>query len=211
MTLASNKQRLVLVVQKLSLIALKQILGLLFLWVLLGPSQASADVRYKAYASRLISALPAASVIRPDLERRLERLSLGERAKRGRRPLKSSDALRAAARGQAAEMILGNFVGHHTKGGFDFGDRFRAYLPKFEGLRGENAARDRRGGASDKRKADRVFKQWLNSPRHLRNLINSDYAYVSTGVIMAGAHLYAVQIFWENPPARTGSNWLIID
>ncbi len=175
------------------------------------PDDAPADVPYKVYAQRLLNALPSGSAVRPDLEKYLEALVNRERRRRGRRALRSSDSVRMAARGQAAEMIHGNFVGHHTRGGFDFGDRFRTYMPRFEGLRGENAARDRQGGNSDKRKAERIFRQWLGSRGHLRNLIRADYSYFSTGVIEVGGHVYAVQLFWERPRPKSSSNFLVID
>ncbi len=164
---------------------------------LAGRDGALADIRYKSYALRLMKSLPAQAVVRPDLEAELGRLASAERQRNGRKALKVSEVQRAGARAQAAEMILGNFVGHHTKAGFDFGDRFRAYMPDFEGVRGENAARDRQRGPADKRKAQRLFKQWLGSRRHRRNLNNPTYSYLSTGVVQIGNHIYAVQIFWE--------------
>ena len=108
-------------------------------------------------------------------------------------------------------MILGNFVGHHTRGGFDFGDRVRAYMPEFEDLRGENAARDRKGGPSAKAQAKRLFAQWLKSGRHRRNLIKTEYRFISSGAIQVGKHLYAVQIFWEPQTQRKSINQLFID
>jgi uncharacterized protein YkwD len=46
-------------------------------------------------------------------------------------------------------------------------------------------------------KARRLFRQWLDSTGHRRNLMNRNYRYVSTGAVAIGHHLYAVQIFWE--------------
>ncbi len=172
---------------------------------------AQADIRYKAYAKQLFQKLPANTQFRPDLETYLEDLANSERQRRGRPVLQPSNLLKAAARAQAAEMLLGNFVGHHTKAGYDFGDRIRAYLPDLRGMRGENAARDRRGGKSDKLKGQRIFQQWLGSRRHLHNLMRTDYSFVSTGAIKVGAHLYAVQIFWERDAVVRSNNTLIID
>lgn len=177
--------------------------------VVVNPAQ--ADVRYKAYAAKLMRSLPSSSVVRPDLEEYLNQLANAERRRVGRPALKTSSKLIEAARAQAAEMVLGNFVGHHTRGGFDFGDRIRAYMPDFEDLRGENAARDRKGGASAKSQANRLFNQWLDSGRHRRNLIRTEYRFVSTGAIQVGKHLYAVQIFWEPQTPKTSINGVIID
>lgn len=187
------------------------IFGALIALISLVTSQAHADVRYKAYAAKLMRSLPASSKVRPDLEAYLNRLANAERRRAGRKALKVSAKLQEASRAQAAEMILGNFVGHHTRGGFDFGDRVRAYMPDFEDLRGENAARDRKGGASAKAQAARLFKQWLGSRRHRRNLIKTEYRFISTGAIQVGKHLYAVQIFWEPQSSRRSINQLFID
>ncbi len=187
------------------------VLGGLLLMAAMAPLQAHADIRYKAYAAKLMRSLPASSKVRPDLEAYLNQLANAERRRAGRKPLKASATLRKAARAQAAEMILGNFVGHHTRGGFDFGDRVRAYMPEFEDLRGENAARDRKGGPSAKAQARRLFAQWLKSGRHRRNLIKTEYRFISSGAIQVGKHLYAVQIFWEPQTQRKSINQLFID
>ncbi|MEM8687088.1 MAG: CAP domain-containing protein [Pseudomonadota bacterium] len=192
-----------------SLVMIGVMLVLAGLFALAQPAQ--ADIRYKAYAVRLMQSLPASSKVRPDLEAYLTALANAERRRAGRKPLKHSKKLQKAARAQAAEMILGNFVGHHSRGGFDFGDRIRAYMPEFEDLRGENAARDRKGGTSAQAQARRLFGQWLKSGRHRRNLIRAEYRFVSSGAIQVGRHLYAVQIFWEPQSPRASINQLFID
>ena len=191
--------------------ALVWTLGIVLALSAFASAPARADIRYKAYATKLLGSLPASSKVRPDLETYLNRLANAERRRAGRPALKASAKLRKAARAQAAEMILGNFVGHHTRGGFDFGDRVGAYMPDFEDLRGENAARDRKGGPSAKAQAARLFKQWLNSRRHRRNLIRTEYRFISSGAIQVGKHLYAVQIFWEPKSPKTSINGVIID
>ena len=162
---------------------------------------AYAGQGYRAYVAKILTKLPAGSRVRPDLEAYLNQLASSARKRAGRKPLKASSLLTGAARGQAADMVLGNFVGHHSRSGYRFSARFAAYAGKgHQGARGENAARDRQRGAADKSKARRLFGQWMNSGGHRRNLLNRVYRYVSTGVIQKGDHLYAVQIFWE--PAR---------
>ena len=105
--------------------------------------------------------------------------------------------LRPAARAQAVEMLRGNFVGHQSKSGYRFAQRFEAFAGEDHGRHGENAARDRQSGPVDKAKARALFQQWLDSTGHRRNLLQRDYRYVSTGVVQKGHHLYAIQIFWE--------------
>lgn len=158
---------------------------------------ADAAPSYRAYAEGLVGGLKGATV-RPDLEAYLDALASSARRKEGRPALVSSKLLKTAARAQAIEMLKGNFVGHSSAGGYSFKARFAAFGdPEVNGGYGENAARDRQPGAVDKAKAARLFQQWLDSSGHRRNLMNRNYGLVSTGAVMVGSHLYAVQIFWE--------------
>jgi uncharacterized protein YkwD len=174
------------------------------------PAQASEA--YRAYAIGLVKKPPAGVKFRPDLEAYLDGLAASARRSGGRKGLKASELLRIAARAQALEMLKGDFVGHSSASGYRFGDRFAAFATEADllGGRGENAARDRQPGAVDKGKAGRLFKQWLDSGGHRRNLMNRTYKFVSTGAVQKGNHLYAVQIFWEGappdapPPSATG-------
>lgn len=158
---------------------------------------ADAAPAYRAYAEGLVTALKGAK-LRPDLEAYLDSLASSARRKEGRLGLVSSKLLKTAARAQAIEMLKGNFVGHSSAGGYSFKARFAAFGdPEVNGGYGENAARDRQPGAVDKAKAARLFRQWLDSSAHRRNLMNRNYGFVSTGAVAVGNHLYAVQIFWE--------------
>jgi len=163
----------------------------------LAPAVGAAPA-YKAYAQGLVKSLPKGAKLRPDLEAYLDALASSARQAKGRKGLVSSALLRTAARAQAIEMLKGNFVGHSSASGYAFKHRFAAFADRdVQGNHGENAARDRQPGAVDKTKAQRLFKQWLDSGGHRSNLMNRDYAFVSTGAVEAGGHLYAVQIFWE--------------
>jgi uncharacterized protein YkwD len=100
-------------------------------------------------------------------------------------------------------MALGGYVGHDSRNGYGFGERFAAFAdPAAVGYHGENAARDRQSGSVDQVKARRLFGQWLDSSGHRRNLLNGAYAHIATGAVQVGHALYAVQIFWQyEPPA----------
>jgi hypothetical protein len=151
-----------------------------------GPVQAYES--YEDYALRLIRTLPEGTKFRPDLEAYLNARASRTRQQRDRR----------AARAQAVEMLLGDFVGHESSTGHRFAARFEAFAgPGDHGRFGENAARDRQDAKPDKSKASAIFDQWLESTGHRRNLLHRDYRYVSTGVVQQGNHLYAIQIFWE--------------
>ncbi len=170
--------------------------------VLIGATALAAPARaypgYRPYAENLISHLPQGAVFRRDLEGYLDRLAVAARVAAGHRPLRPDDLLRNMARAQAVEMMIGNFVGHTSASGYQYHDRFEAFAdPQVHGNHGENAARDRQPGAIDEVKAKRLFQQWLDSWGHRHNLMNPTYAFVATGAVARGHHLYAVQEFWE--------------
>ena len=159
---------------------------------------AAAAQGYRAYAEGLLSHLPAGAVFRLDLEAVLDRLAVAARQAAGKAPLRPDELLRTAARAQAVELLLGNFIGHASASGYRYRDRFAAFAdPDAHGNHGENAARDRQPGAVDATKAGRLFRQWLDSAGHRRNLMNPTYGLVASGAVARGHHLYAVQEFWE--------------
>jgi len=170
-----------------------------FLTLFIQATQAPAFAKngYDKYANRLIKGLPGDARIRPDLEAYLSRLASDARIQAGKRGLKHSKLVTKAARAQAAEMVRGNFVGHQSRGGYSFQDRLKPYTGHRYSYWGENAARDRLPGAATKKKAKRLFKMWMASRGHRRNLMRSSFSYVSTGVVQKGNSIYAIQIFWE--------------
>jgi uncharacterized protein YkwD len=141
--------------------------------------------------------------VQADLEAYLDGLASSTRREAGRKPLAANDRLKRAARAQALDMALGGYVGHDSRNGYGFGERFAAFAdPAAVGYHGENAARDRQSGSVDQVKARRLFGQWLDSSGHRRNLLNGAYAHIATGAVQVGHALYAVQIFWQyEPPA----------
>jgi uncharacterized protein YkwD len=164
---------------------------------------------YARYAQAVLASLSESARARPDLEGYLDKRVSAYRTGNGRKRLIASDMLREAARAQAADMMFAGKSLHVSRKGHKFADRFGAYVEdiKLFGARGENAASDRRKGAADRAKAERLFKSWLDSSGHRRNLMLRDYEFVSTGVIQRSNELWAVQIFWSKP-RKPGSNLL---
>jgi uncharacterized protein YkwD len=156
---------------------------------------------YKDYATALVQGLPAGSSFRADLEAELSTLASSYRVTQGKPPLKSNPMFILAARAQAADMMLHNFVGHRASTGQDFDSRMRAFVgdvTRFPAL-AENAANETRSTPADDAKARALFQEWLDSPPHKKNLRSLDYQFVSTGVVQRGNTLWAVQIFWATP------------
>jgi uncharacterized protein YkwD len=171
--------------------------------------QAAAAGGYKAYADALVAKPPDGVKFRPDLEAYLDGLASSTRRGAGYKRLAANERLKRAARAQALDMALGQYVGHDSRNGYRFSQRFAAYAdPAAVGYHGENAARDRRRGSVDEARARRLFGQWLDSSGHRRNLLNPAYGYIATGAVQVGGALYAVQIFWqyEAPPATAASS-----
>ena len=169
------------------------------LFLCLAPETNAASA-YRTYAEQLIQQPPDGVSIRSDLESVLDGLAQQARAGK-KRPLVASTVFKTAARAQAIDMVLGDFVGHTSLKGYSFRARFAAFTedPDQFPARGENAARERSGGPAGEAKAKRLFQQWLDSGGHRRNLLNRSYNRVSTGVVQKGDHLYAVQMFWTEP------------
>ena len=174
-------------------------LGLLAFVLPIRPLAAASG--YRAYATELLSALPAGVSVRPDLELVLDDLASAYRQGQSRGALEASDLLRDAARAQAADNMLRGKSSHRSRRGDEFGSRFAAYMddPDLYPARGENAASDRKKGEAGEGKARRLFASWVKSSGHRRNLMSRDYEFVSTGVIQRGDELWAVQIFWSKP------------
>ncbi|MBI2718181.1 MAG: CAP domain-containing protein [Rhizobiales bacterium] len=145
--------------------------------------------------------MPKGASFRPDLEAELFAEANAYRRSQGKPPLKPSDLFLIPARAHAADMMVGNFVGHRASTGQEFDGRMRAFVgdvTRFPTL-GENAARDTQKTPADKAKATSLFRQWVNSPPHRRALVSLDYIFVSTGVVQRGNNIYAVQIFFGTP------------
>ncbi len=168
---------------------------------LLAPWPPEAAAGYREDAESLVANPPAGIVIRPDLEGAMDGLANEARADKGRKPLTASPLFKAAARAQAIDMALGDFVAHRSRKGHGFSSRFAAFAGDADRFpaRGENVARDRIKGPVDGDKARRLFQQWLDSGGHRRNLLGRNYEMISSGAIQKGNHLYAVQIFWAAP------------
>lgn len=168
----------------------------------LGASAARAG-DYAAYARAALAGLPAGVELRPDLEAYLDERVSRHRRKKRRGAVIAGEALRDAARVQALDMLLMGRSGHRSRQGHGFKERFKAFQPDAAMTynAGENAASDRRRGAADEAKAERLFGLWLDSSGHRNNLENGRFRYVATGVVQRGKELWAVQIFWSEPVA----------
>jgi uncharacterized protein YkwD len=160
-----------------------------------------AAASYRDYAKGLVASPPGGAIVRQDLEELLDEMASAYRKGRSRLPLEASDMLREAARAQAIDNMRRGKSSHRSNRGEEFGTRFSAYVDDAElyPARGENAASDRRDDAANEAKARRLFKSWLDSSGHRRNLMSRDYEFVSTGVIQRGNEIWAVQIFWSKP------------
>lgn len=167
----------------------------------IGPVAASSG--YKAYAERLVAHPPSGATARSDLEAYIGGLTNAYRKSQGKPALALAKDATIAARAQALDMLKGNFVGHQSASGYRFGQRVEAFVGETE-TASENAARDRLPGEADKRKAARLFQQWVDSRGHRRNMLSNDLAEVSIGVVQAGNHIYAVQIFWKKRATEGG-------
>ncbi len=112
-------------------------------------------------------------------------------------PLESDDVFLTAARAQATDMMMNDFIGHRASDGTPFERRLRALAGNIQrfGTVGENAARQSQKTPADEAKAASLFQQWVDSRPHRANLNKSDYAFVATGVVQRGTTIWAIQVF----------------
>jgi uncharacterized protein YkwD len=157
---------------------------------------------YMEFARSLLANPPNGGKFRPDLEARIEALTNGYRKSEGKKGLKASELMRDAARAHAADMMANGFMGHKASTGHGFDSRMRYFLgnPMVLPRMGENAARDTQGGPSNAAKADRLFQQWVKSRSHRTTMLSRSFQFMTVGVVEAGEDIWAVQIFWANPP-----------
>ncbi len=159
---------------------------------------------YLDYAQGLAAHPPKGSRYRPDLEAQLVDLLNAYRAEKGKALVAADAAFQDAARAHAADMMLNNFMGHSSSTGMSFQGRMAAFagdVTKYPSI-GENAARDTQDTPVDDAKASALFRQWVVSSPHRKNMVNRSFAFVSTGVIQKGDSIWAVQIFFATPRAK---------
>jgi uncharacterized protein YkwD len=166
----------------------------------------TAEAGYRAHAESLLAQPPAGAVVAEDVEAAILATLNAYRRSKGRKPLAAADGdLLLAARAHALDLVALGKVGHVSSTGQGFDSRIRAL--KGGGLlvlpvMAENAARDRRKGVSRAEKAQALMQQWIDSPRHRKNLTDRSYVSVATGAVLAGDTVYAVQIF-VGPEVKT--------
>jgi uncharacterized protein YkwD len=130
------------------------------------------------FVAALISSTAMAS---PVEEQRLVGLVNEKRRAVGVRPLKLNKRVRTAARAHSRDMIDRNYFGHiSATGSLNVTDRLR-----HAGLTGWSSAGENLAGA---RSAEVAFDLWLNSPGHLKNMLEPAYTHVGIGVIAGGQY-----------------------
>lgn len=166
--------------------------------LLLGTAFETGAKTYLETALGSLKNLPADSRLREDLEAVIASQANAYRQSKGVEALQASPLLRDAARAQAVDMMLNDYVGHRASTGQEFDSRMRAFLksPMMLPQMAENAARETQKGEADAAKARRLFQQWVGSRPHRKTLLNSGYTFVSTGVAQRGNKIWAVQIFF---------------
>jgi uncharacterized protein YkwD len=104
------------------------------------------------------------------------------RSSRGRRPLRVSRQLSAAAAFHTNQMGLRGFFEHESANGAEFWKRIERFYPVLRGRSwsvGENIV----WGSPDLSAADAV-REWMNSPPHRENLLSRQWREIGLG----GAH-----------------------
>ena len=109
-----------------------------------------------------------------------------ERSAQGLPPLKWSDSLAAAARKHAQQMAAQNSLSHQFTGEPNLAARATQAGARFTWL-SENIAQ----GPSPAR----IHAQWMNSPNHRANILDSDMDSIGVAVAEHNGQLFAVEDF----------------
>ena len=127
---------------------------------------------------------------RGSFETELLRLTNLERQKVGLSPLKLSSQLTKAAQSHAADMARNNYFSHTGRNGSSMADRAKGNGYKYFAL-GENIA-------AGKTTPEGTMRQWMNSPGHRANILNSRFTEIGFGYENAPNSSYRhywVQVF----------------
>jgi uncharacterized protein YkwD len=128
--------------------------------------------------------------IRSSFETELLRLTNLERQKVRLPPLKLSSQLTRAAQSHAADMARNNYFSHTGLNGSSMADRAKGTGYKYFAL-GENIA-------AGKATPEGTIRQWMNSPGHRANILNSRFTEIGFGYANAPNSRYRhywVQVF----------------
>jgi uncharacterized protein YkwD len=110
-------------------------------------------------------------------EKRMLDLHNKMRASKGLPRLCVHPALQKAARAHSADMIDRDYFSHNTKGS---GKTFSTRI-KEAGYRYRTAGENIVGGSGSYGTPDQLFKSWMGSPGHKKNILNKGYREVGIG------------------------------
>ena len=127
---------------------------------------------------------------RSEYDSELLKLTNAERKKAGLPALKYSSVLGQAAQNHAEDMVKNNFFSHTGSDGSRIRDRTKklGYSATYVG---ENIA-------AGNKTPEETIRQWMNSSRHRRNILNSNYTEVGFGYVSDPSYRYKhvwVQVF----------------
>ncbi len=128
------------------------------------------------------------------LEQEVLRLSNLERVGFGLVPLQPDPRLSDLARRHSRNMALQNFYAHQDPFGYMVADRQKEYYPELIHLgMGENIHKIR--SILYDTEAQQLVNDWMDSPGHRANILNTDYTHLGIGVHRADGYILATQVF----------------
>jgi len=107
--------------------------------------------------------------------------------------LADNHKLQQLARFQSTQMARQNFFAHVDPQGRDPTQRMKMLFPEVIGGIGENIAYNY--GNSDWEVAQKIFKAWMHSPGHRKNILSKKYNSIGIGVAFKDRRVYATQNF----------------
>lgn len=125
-------------------------------------------------------------------EKRMLDLHNQKRKSKGLRTLCVHPALQRAAEKHSQDMIDRDYFSHNTKGsGTTFDQRIRREGYRYR-MAGENIA----GGSGSLGTPDRIFKSWMNSSGHRKNILTRGYREIGIGAATGRYKSYSGWTMW---------------
>jgi len=193
--------------------ALKVLVGLLILGGLIWVSHFGIPVELSETVAEVSSSFEVKPVNTGDIEKAILYYTNKERKNHGVSALNWDDGLAVVARDHSQDMAENNFFAHDNLRGEDPTARAKCHgYPTHKELGGgwysdgiaENIGKMPTGNVVGighvARDADEIARvqvtSWMQSPGHMRNILDPDYSRLGVGVAYDGVYYISTQNFW---------------
>lgn len=134
------------------------------------------------------------SDVASQIEGMIVSLSNTERQKNGLAPLIADPALAQIARAHSADMLAHQYFSHTDLSGCGLSCRFAAAGYSYWSI-GENIHMMSGYNFTPSESAQKIVSDWMNSPGHRANILNTSFTRTGVGVALQGSTVYSTTDF----------------